>query len=177
MNDIKKKIIYKKTSDYDNITSSTNSNISQTNLDDSVISINDINVPTISSNTKAVYEDNIKMINNINYELTNNLKTNKNFILKKNEDNKIVQYNEHPINNDDEHTKNNNENLDSNLNDNINTSSSLETFNNQNYNEEEQIKQNTLFDKLSNNDINSWIFLGMIIISLIVIIMFLFNNK
>lgn len=39
------------------------------------------------------------------------------------------------------------------------------------------IKNKTLLEKLSSNDINSWIFVGTIIISIIIMIMIIINNK
>ena len=51
----------------------------------------------------------------------------------------------------------------------------IENF--QDINSEQQIKSKDIFELLKNNDINTWLFMGFILISFIIIIMIIIHNK
>jgi hypothetical protein len=59
----------------------------------------------------------------------------------------------------------------------INNFNTQENFNTQDNNEIEENNNSTFFNKLANNDINTWIFIGIILISLIMIIMVILKNN
>jgi len=69
MDNIQNKIIYKKTADYDNISSTTNSINSQLDLDDSIISTDN---NSYIYNDDTIYTNNNNLMYNINKELTKN---------------------------------------------------------------------------------------------------------
>lgn len=156
MNNIQTKIVYKKIENYDNMTS--NLDDSQINLDDTIISINkqDPNL-TSNSTSEQIYSNNINLIKNINKELFNELNN----------------------------AMNNNDTLNDTISNTINDTNSNNAINDaniENFISDLEIKnnnssQNTFFDKLITNDINSWIFLGIIMISFTIIIMIMFNKK
>ena len=166
-NTIQNKIIYKKTEEYDNMSTSTNSDNSQINLDDSILSIDKQDYThTPNLNHKQIYSNNVNLMQNINKELINEI--NEETI---NNNNGIIDNND-KVNNDkiDDNMKvvNNNEN---NYIENFNSSIETKSINTSN------ISQETFFYRLITNDINSWIFMGMIIISFTIIIMIIINNK
>ena len=166
-NTIQNKIIYKKTEEYDNMSTSTNSDNSQINLDDSILSIDKQDyTQTPNLNHKQIYSNNVNLMQNINKELINEI--NEETI---NNNNGIIDNND-KVNNDkiDDNMKvvNNNEN---NYIENFNSSIETKSINTSN------ISQETFFYRLITNDINSWIFMGMIIISFTIIIMIIINNK
>lgn len=161
MNSINNKIIYKKTLDYDNDTLSTYSNNSKINLDDSIISIasNKNSSSDYNFNMQKINEDNLNLIKNIIEEINIDLKKKSNDINKEN----LNDYN-------------NLENFD-----NINNINNIEHFeiSNKNINVDTLKSESnyTIIERLANNDINSWLFLGMIIISIVIIIMIILNNN
>lgn len=147
------KIIYKKTSDYDTISSTDNS---QMDLDDSIISLDikkynsntDSDTDTssdtsINSNSQQIHTNNINLMQNINRELFSDLNDN---------------------------NDNNNKNI-------KNFNLTGESISNNNIsNIKNYPSQNTLFDKLISNGINSWIFICIIIVIISFIIIIL-NKK
>jgi len=60
---------------------------------------------------------------------------------------------------------------------NLNNAENLNNIENFYSNGDNENKQNTFIDKLINNDINTWIFIGMILISFVIIIMIIINKK
>jgi hypothetical protein len=172
MDNIQNKIIYKKTADYDNISSTTNSVNSQIDLDDSIISI-DNNL--YNNNDDSIYTNNNNLMYNINKELTKDLKLNQDNNEDKNDEDK------------DNEDKDDEDKDDEDKDDEDNEMNKIEDFSNirlnqvinmenVNYNIDRE-EQNSFLYKLTTNDINTWIFMGMIIISFLIIIMIIINNK
>lgn len=149
MDNIQNKIIYKKTADYDNISSTTNSVDSQIDLDESIISINNN-----FNNDDTIYTNNNNLMYNINKELTKDLKLNQDNNEDKDDDNEMNKIEDFS-----------NIRLDQVIN-----------MENVNYNIDRE-EQNSFLNKLTTNDINTWIFMGMIIISFLIIIMIIINKK
>jgi len=147
------KIVYKKTSDYENNSTTTTYDNSQINLDESVISIDNKN-----NDKNENWENNLNLINDINKEVNLNINKNSNDNINKN------------INKN----SNSNDDINKNSNDNISNYQQLENF----FSDTDQENKNILFfDKLANNDINTWLFIGMIVIGILIIIMILLTNN
>ena len=147
MDNIQNKIIYKKTSDYDNISSTTNSVNSQIDLDDSIISI-DNNL--YNNNDDSIYTNNNNLMYNINKELTKDLKLNQD---KDDEDKDEDNNGDNGMNKIEDFS-------------NIRLEQVI-NMENVNYNIDRE-EQNSFLYKLTTNDINTWIFMGMIIISFLI---------
>jgi hypothetical protein len=173
-NTIQNKIIYKKTEDYDNMSSSTTSDNSQINLDDSIISIDKQDyIQTSNLNYKQIYLNNVDLMQNINKELINeiNKETTKNDKININNNDKIDINNNDKIDDNDEIDKEVVNDIENDYIENFNSFIEKKSTNTLN------ISQETIFDRLITNDINSWIFMGMIIISFTIIIMIIINKK
>lgn len=168
MDTIQNKIIYKKTADYDNISSTTNSVNSQLDLDESIISI-DNNL--YNYNDDSIYTNNNNLMYNINKELTKDLKLNQD-----NDEDEDKNYEDKDDEDKDDEYKNEDNEINK-----IENFSNIKldqviNMENINYNIDRE-EQNSFLYRLTKNDINTWIFMGMIIISFLIIIMMMINKK
>jgi hypothetical protein len=159
------KIVYKKTSDYENNLSTTSCDSSQINLDESIISVNNK-----TNNKNENWENNLGLINDINKEVLDNI--NKEV---SNDINKEVS---------DDINENFNNNAQTDFNNISDTDLNFETSNNQKlenfFSDSDVERENnnlSFFDKLVNNDINAWLFIGMIVIGILIIMMILLTNN
>jgi hypothetical protein len=205
MNNNQQKIIYKKTNDYDN--SSTNSDYSQINLDDSVNSsdtdnntnnniqdnIEDNNINLRNNITKELSSELINITsNNIKINLDNKYIDDFIIFINNNNFDKIKDENTYKILIKSFIMQNNlnQEEIIIFLNNlkKINMQeffleplNLIENFNTEEkYNEKEEKyneKEDILINNLVNNDINAWIFIGIILISFIILIMIILNRK
>lgn len=155
------KIIYRKTLDYDDISTNSTNSIYTTDgldeLDDSVISIetqSDNIIEHPNSNFNEIQKLNQNLISDINKELEIGLKNNKHYRTQENFN--IVQPTQlnHKLESELEHE----------------LEHELES-------ELEPELDTITYNKILTKDINFWIFIGMITISLLIILMMVINKK